>query len=962
MTNKFKHNISLFRIILVIILLSISVYANDLKKVSLQLQWKYQFQFAGYIMAKEKGFYKDVGLDVDIKEWSHNINMVDEVINGNSQYAVSRPTSLIDISNGKEIVYLATIFQSSPLIFLTDISTGITTVKDFKNKRIMTTGDLSTDTSLLSMMYSQKVMLDDLHVQKPTFNVKDLLDNKTDLIVSYISNEPFVLKELGGTPVIFSPKDYGFDFYNDIVITSKKNLKNNSDEVRKFRNATLKGWEYAFLNIEETINILHDKYNTQNKSKDALLYEAKELKKLAYYKTNKIGKVQSSKLEKIYDVYKLLGVVKNNINFNQIIYNDNTLDIKLNQKEKEYLKNKNSIAMCIDPNWMPFEKFDENGNYIGMTADYYKLFEKTLNIKFDVIRTTSWNESIEFAKQRKCDIFSLAMETPKRKKYMNFTTPYLSIPLVITTKLNVPFINEIEDLTGKKVGITKGYAFVELLKNKYPYLNIIEVDNIDDGLDQVNKDELFAYIGTLASVGYKFQTKYSGELKIAGKISDNWELGVGVRNDDRTLLTILQKAINNISQDQKREILNKWISIKYEKGVDYTLLWGTIFVFLIIILIIFFFYIKEQYLKNELKKQKDEFETIFKNSKDGIAILDLESNFLNFNDEYLRMTGFNKEELLTKSCIELTEPEHKKDSKHIISEVIKKGYIQNFEKTCILKDNKKVIVNMSLSLMPDKQRILISTKDVTQLKKLESHAKLASMGEMIGNIAHQWRQPLSVISTGATGLQLEHEYGTLSDKVFTETCELINENAQYLSKTIDDFRNYIKGDSKLIKFNLKNDTDSFIKLVDSTIKNHQINVILDLEECIEINGYPNELIQCFINIFNNSKDALVEKEIAEDERYIFISQYKIDNNVFIEFKDNAGGIPESILPKIFEPYFTTKHQTQGTGLGLHMTYEFIINSMGGNITIENVDYQFNNKSYRGANFVIEIPLKKNKND
>jgi len=601
----------IFRNILIFIsLLLVPLNAKELKQVSLQLQWKYQFQFAGYILAKEKGFYEDIGLDVSIDEWEHGINMVDMVASNASQYAVSRPTSLIDISKGKEIIYLATIFQSSPLVLLSDASTGIKTVKDFKDKRIMTTGDLNTDTSLLSMMYSQGISLDDLNVQKPTFNVKDLLDKKTDLIASYISNEPFTLKELGGTPVIFKPKDYGFDFYNDIVITSKKYLENNPSEVKKFREATLKGWEYAFANIEESVEIILEKYNTQKKTKKALEYEAKELKKLAFYKTNEIGTIEVQKLEKIYDVYKLLGLVNKELDFDQIIYSENSLDTSLNKKEKEYLQNKKSIKMCIDPNWMPFESFDKHGNYIGMSADYYKVFEKTLDITFDVLKTSSWKQSIEYAKERKCDIFSLAMETPQRKKYMNFTTPYLTIPLVVTTKVDVHFVNEIQDLIGKKIGITRGYAFAEILKSKYPSLDLVSVEDIDDGLDQVNSGKLFGYIGTLASIGYKFQTKYSGQLKISGKITDNWELGIGVRNDDKVLLGILQKAINNITQDEKRAILNKWISIKYEKGIDYALLYQTIIIFTFILLVVLYFYFKQKQLKKKLEYAYKELEKI----------------------------------------------------------------------------------------------------------------------------------------------------------------------------------------------------------------------------------------------------------------------------------------------------------------------------------------------------------------
>ena len=256
----------------------------------------------------------------------------------------------------------------------------------------------------------------------------------------------------------------------------------------------------------------------------------------------------------------------------------------LSQLNSDYMKNKKQITMCIDPDWMPFEKFDKNGKHIGMTADYFKIFNNMLNIEMKVVKTKTWDETLEFVKNRKCDIVSLAMETPKRKKYLNFTTPYLKVPLVIATKLDVPFVNDIESISGEKVGITKGYAFAEILRNKYPNLEIVEVEDMKSGLDKVNEDKLFGYIGTLASIGYMFQTGYSGELKITGKFDEKWELGIGVRNDDKILLNILQKAVNYLEAKQQQQILNTWISVKYEKKIDYTLVWQILIVVFIIIL------------------------------------------------------------------------------------------------------------------------------------------------------------------------------------------------------------------------------------------------------------------------------------------------------------------------------------------------------------------------------------------
>ena len=235
---------------------------------------------------------------------------------------------------------------------------------------------------------------------------------------------------------------------------------------------------------------------------------------------------------------------------------------------------------------------------------------------------------------------------------------------------------------------------------------------------------------------------------------------------------------------------------------------------------------------------------------------------------------------------------------------------------------------------------------------LFQQSKLASMGEMIGNIAHQWRQPLSVIATSATGIKLQKELGMLEDQLFYKACDAINENAQYLSKTIDDFKNFIKGDRKKRVFKLNNTINSFMHLIDASVKNAQIDIILNIHNDIKINGYENELIQCIINIFNNSKDIL---ENQDDERLVFISATQKEHDVIIELKDNAGGIPQDVLPKIFEPYFTTKHQSQGTGLGLHMTYNLIVDGMDGDIIATNCEYTYNSKNYKGASFKIILP-------
>lgn len=250
-----------------------------------------------------------------------------------------------------------------------------------------------------------------------------------------------------------------------------------------------------------------------------------------------------------------------------------------------------------------------------------------------------------------------------------------------------------------------------------------------------------------------------------------------------------------------------------------------------------------------------------------------------------------------------------------------------------------------------KEKILQNLKMEQELMKSE---KMAALGEMIANIAHQWRQPLSVISTGVTGMQVQKEYGLLNDEEFNKTCQAINDNTQYLSKTIDHFRDFIKGETQKVEFNLRENINNFLILIEGSVKMNNIKIILQLDENIKINSYPNELLQCLFNIFNNAKDAFLEKEI--EDKYIFISSEIKKDQVIIKIKDNAHGISNSALPHIFEPYFTTKDKTKGTGLGLNITYNLVTKGMNGTIEAYNVSFTYNKNEYTGAEFRIQLPF------
>lgn len=578
----------IINIFLLTLFLSHSLQAHNLEKVSLQLQWLDQFQFAGYYIAKEKGFYKDVGLDVEIKRFNYKTSTIDEVLNNKATYGIGRSSLIIDKSNGKDITLLASIFQSSPSILLARKDSNINSVKKFKNKKIMMTDDIVTAVAIQAMANKNGVSIENMVKIDHSFDINDLINKKVDLMASYISNEPFILKEKGIEYTIFDPKDYGFDFYSDILFTSSEEIQNHKERAINFRNASLKGWEYAFSHIEESVDIILKKYNSQNKSKKALLFEAEALKKLAYYENTKLGTVKIAKLERIYDIYNILDFVQNKIDFNEfVMLETNPLDFYLSNSEKEYLKNKKELRVCSNPKWMPLERI-KDGKLVGISADYLKIIESKIEIPISLVPTKNLEQSLDYFKKQKCDILSILAQTPKRKTYISITTPYLSTPLVIATTTDKFFISDIEEILDKKLGITKGCSFCELLKLKYPNINLVEVDSAKEGLQEVEKGNLYGYLNSLNIIGYQIQKNDFYSLKIAGKFEENWELGIGVQKDDEMLLEILNRIINSIDEQTQNTIINQYNSIKYENGFDYKLFWQILCVICFIVLILLY--------------------------------------------------------------------------------------------------------------------------------------------------------------------------------------------------------------------------------------------------------------------------------------------------------------------------------------------------------------------------------------
>ncbi len=959
----------MLRIVLLIILSLLTILSSkELEKVSLQLDWKYQFQFAGFIIAKEKGYYKDFGLDVELREFKSGLNVLDEVKSGRSTFTTYDLALLQLLDKKNPIKIVANYFKRTALVFIA--KQDILTPHDLKNKKIMIDKIQLESSSLGALLKKFNIKKDEYTLKPYNFSTEDFINDKVDAISAYLSNELYYIQKAKKRYTILDPASYGIYALAQNVFATKKTTEKNPQMVQNFINASNMGWLYALRNKKEVVDLIYEKYS-KIKSKEALLFEAEQVEKFIMPHIYKIGEVNKFLLQKnINDLYPRTFSTKFNIEDLIFKYRNNEKH-KLNftDKEKQYIDRKKEITMCIDPNWMPYEKILSNGKYIGMTSEYIPMLSKKIEIPIKLITTKDWSESISFAKQRKCDILSLAMPTPSRLKYMNFTIPYITFPLVLTTKMDKPFVANPETLiTKKKVGVVREYAIGKHLKNKYPNNKIIEFNSVEEGMEMLQKGKIYAFIGALPTIGYILQHKYIGELKIAGQFEQQLELGVAVRNDDLILLELFEKAIQSIDEMKKQEILNKYISIKVESGFDYTLLYQILpFIFIIAA---FGFYRHRQILKynSELETNQKQLELTQEKLEISIEsfkiLLDsvLEAIFVfekrvcvDINSVAIKMFGYaNKEEVLGKKIQEFIT---KRSYKEVLKRVKSKD-ASSYEIIALKKDETQfsVLIKETKLVINSKKVKILTVLDISDMKKkeklLSQQSKMASMGQMLENIAHQWRQPLSLISTISTSLELKKQLDLTTKEEDIEGLKKINETSQHLSQTIEDFRDFFKGNKEKAEFSVLETIEKSLALLEGTLKNNEIEVIFENKEDVIINNLQNEFIQALINIFYNAKDALNKK----NERFVFINLKKDNNFIKISIKDNGGGVNKNIIEKIFDPYFTTKHQSQGTGIGLYMTHQIIEKHMNGTITVENSFHKYKNKKYYGAEFIIKLSL------
>lgn len=534
----------------------------------------------------------------------------------------------------------------------------------------------------------------------------------------------------------------------------------------------------------------------------------------------------------------------------------------LSDEEKDYLRAKETIKVCGNHDIRPFEFFEKNRKNRGMSIDILNLIKKDIGVQFLDVKTKSFQESLDYLKTNRCDILSTIDKTNIVLANSTLTHPVFNYQFAVITKKSLPIVSSLDEIVENPVSIKKGSLLIDELKIFYPNIKILETNSNYESLQLVSEGKAYYTLLPLPIASY-YMTKFAmNNLYISRYTNLSYNIHFAVNNENPTLLSIMNKSIQNISEEQKRKVENTWVAVAVEERVDFRLIFQIVLIVVILVLILLY---RQRVLNrhnNELKKANDEIKELS---------LNLEKR-------------------------------------------VKEEVEKNKEKT----------------------------------NQLIYQARLAQMGELVNMIAHQWRQPLTAISATSSNLILQNMVNGKIDKdSLHQELNLINEYSQHLSSTIDDFRNFYKKDKQKSYINFEEVLEKALAIISPSLEKHEIKVDLEVKDKTKFFSYPSEINQVILNILKNSEDILIEKKVSNPK--INISVFREKEFLCLEIDDNGGGIDENIIDKIFDPYFSTKMEKDGTGIGLYMSKLIIEEHCSGSLNVRNTKY--------GVSFKISINSK-----
>jgi ABC-type amino acid transport substrate-binding protein len=492
-------------------------------------------------------------------------------------------------------------------------------------------------------------------------------------------------------------------------------------------------------------------------------------------------------------------------------------DIVLNENEQSYLKTKQVITMCVDPDWEPFEKINRNGIHEGISADIIKLISDRLNIKIKLLHTKTWDESIAFSKEKKCDILSFLNETEKRKEWLVFTEPIFTDPNVLVGRIEKPYIEDISKVN-LSIALPRNTAMAERFSKDFTNLTIIPTYTEEEAFKLVSEQKADITLRSMIITAYAIKKEGIFNLKIIGepKGYEN-NLRIGVRLDEPILKDILNRAIKTITQKDIDNIVNKYVTIVIEKNTTFTIaFWILGILSLVILVILLWNYLLKIKVKKEIRKNEQQ------------------------------------------------------------------------------------------------QLLLIEQK------------RKAEIGELLGNISHQWKNGLTQISSLNLEMILMYKLkqNMPNNEEFYKRLKETENSIKFMVDTMNTFLDYYKQENNFSNFTIKENINDVLKIIDLEIKKSKLEIQIEESYPLKISANKNEWMHIWLNIISNSLKASILENVNYPKIKIII------NEKSIIYEDNCKGFKSELLEDLLK--------NKQKGLGLKMSLN-ILEKSNWFMSIENSD-------------------------
>jgi len=657
--------------------------------------------------------------------------------------------------------------------------------------------------------------------------------------------------------------------------------------------------------------------------------------------------------------------------------------ISLTPEEKAWLNARPVIRVAADPFWAPVEYMDKDGKFKGISIEYLDRIGQMLGVSFEIKKDVTWQEGFDMLRRRELDICPAAIETPERKDLARFCTPYLSLPVAVFTRDSTHYISGLKALTGRKVAVVRGYGVAEYLKRENPKVDIIEASNVPGALKLLQSKAVFAYIGSILVTGHYIRSAGYTNLKVAGETDFKLEVAMATRSDTPVLAGLLQKSIDAIDEEDRNAIFKKWITVTYEKQVDYSLIWKVMGGSLVLVFV--FIYWNRRLSREVTERKRTEARLMESEDRLRLALRGGDLGFWDVkfdtfetvvNHRWREMLGYSMNETgdvhsLWKNSI------HPEDRERVLAYGgdYRSGKISDYEieHRAITKQGDIIwIISKGAAVEWDQQgtaaRMVGTVRDITDRKQVmedlekrtaeleraqdamlklvedlnllrdEAESANQAKSEFLANMSHEIRTPMNAI-IGMSHLALktdltpkQHDYVNKIDAAAKSLLGIIND--------ILDFSKIEAGklDMETIEFDLNETLENAGNMI--TVKareKERLEVLFRMDPSVPrfLVGDPLRLNQILVNLGNNAVKFTEQGEIVLTTRLL----EKKDHRASVRFsmRDSGVGMTEKQKGRLFKAFSqadaSTTRKYGGTGLGLTISKR-LVEMMNGEIWVE----------------------------